>query len=215
MIEVKNLNISFKNKVIVKNGAFSIVAGDHLQILGPSGAGKSTILKSLIKFIPIESSETFFEKCVLSADWIHTYRQHFAYVGQRAPFYEGSVADFLNLPFSFKQNSSLVVPKECEVIALLESLGFVGAPLGQLFNSLSGGEQQRIAIAQSILLKRRIYLLDEVTSSLDPTNKQLVITLFKTLPGVTLVIVSHDLEWKEAANRWLEVDKGCIREVAR
>ncbi len=215
MIKVKNLNIQFKEKTIIKNGVFSIEAGDHLQILGPSGSGKSTILKSLIKFIPGESSTVIFDGRTLDSGWISEYRNNFAYIGQKAPFYEGSVEDFLTLPFLFKHNRGIMTPKGSEISELLESLGFVDSPLTQMFNSLSGGEQQRIAIAQAILLKRKIYLLDEVTSSLDPGNTQRVIDLFKTLSESTLVIVSHDLEWKEAASRWIEIDNATIREVAR
>ncbi len=215
MISVKNLNIKFKEKTVIKGGVFSIEAGDHLQILGPSGSGKSTVLKSLIKFIPGESSDVVFNGRVLESDWISEYRSHFTYIGQKAPFFDGSVADFLKLPFLFNQNKGHAIPKDNEVASLLESLGFVESPLTQLFNSLSGGEQQRIAIAQALLLKRKIYLLDEVTSSLDPGNTQLVIDLFKALSEVTLVIVSHDLEWKAVATRSLEITNRNIVEVTK
>ena len=213
MICIKNLNIQFGDRTIIKNGSFSIEAGDHLQILGASGSGKSSILKALIKFIPSKSSEIIFENRPLSPDWINEYRQNFAYIGQKAPYFLGTVLDFLLHPFYFKLNAALNPPTETKINALLSSLGFKNLNLSQPYNSLSGGEQQRITIAQALLLKRKIYLLDEITSALDPTNTARVISIFSGMKETTFIVVSHDREWTTATQRQFTIKNQQIIEV--
>ena len=213
MLAVKKLNISFGSKMVIEQGQFEIESGDHVQILGPSGVGKSTILKAIIQFIPTDSCEIHLEGKRLTSDHIDEYRQNFAYIGQKAPYFSGSVLDFLHQPFQFKLNAALKPPTTNEIHTLLASLGFENFDLSQAYNSLSGGEQQRVTIAQALLLKRKIYLLDEITSALDPTNTQLIIAIFSKLKQTTFIVVSHDQEWQATTNRQFTIINRQITEV--
>ena len=213
MLSFKNLNIRFGSKTILRDGSFEIAAGDHVQILGPSGVGKSTILKAIIQFITTPKCEIRLDDHLLVEDHIDEYRQNFAYIGQKAPFHLGSVLDFILQPFLFKRNAELVPPTQSDIDALLTSLGFNRFDLKQAYNSLSGGEQQRVTIAQALLLKRRIYLLDEITSALDPTNTDLVISTFRKMEETTFVVVSHDSEWQAICHRQFAIEDQQIKEV--
>jgi len=213
MLSFKNLNICFGSKTILQKAHFRIMAGDHVQILGPSGVGKSTILKAIIQFIPTPNCEIRLNDELLVADQIDSYRQNFAYIGQKAPYYLGSVLDFILQPFLFKRNADLLQPTQATIESLLGSLGFNHFDLNQSYNSLSGGEQQRVTIAQALLLKRKIYLLDEITSALDPTNTALVISTFQKMKETTFIVVSHDPEWQEICHRQFKIENQQILEV--
>jgi putative ABC transport system ATP-binding protein len=213
MLSMKNLNICFGTNLVLKNASVQIQSSDHLQILGASGTGKSSLLKSLIQFIPTPTAEIHLNNRNLTPSWIDEYRLHFAYIGQKPPYYTSTVSDFLYQPFHFKQNKLQPRPDSKEITTLLSSLGFTNLPLTQPYNSLSGGEQQRINIAQALLLKREIYLLDEITSALDPTNTERVISIFSEMKETTLVIVSHDLEWQQTSTRQIFIKNQQLIEV--
>ena len=77
---------------------------------------------------------------------------------------------------------------------------------------LSGGEKQRVAIARAMLLNKKIFLLDEVTSALDIESKRAVLKLFTEAP-YTIISVSHDPDWFKICSRFIKIEDGRIAEI--
>ena len=116
-----------------------------------------------------------------------------------------------NLLFSKKYRKNF---KEKELEESLEKVGISKEYLGHKVCELSGGEQQRIAIARTMLKPCEIILADEPTGNLDTNNKEKIIHLFKELKkeGKTMVFVTHGLETaKELCDRAVWINKGVIR----
>ena len=212
MLKVDNLTVEKGRRKIFSNLDLHVKQGDHILINGPSGAGKSTLLKSLLMFEPIAGGDILLRGEKVTESNVDTYRHDIVYIGQKAPHYDGLVEEFLNLPFTFKANAKMTRPSNDFIEKLCTLFSFETPPLKRNYNSLSGGEQQRISIIQALLVDKPIYLLDEITTGLDPRNTVKVAKHLCAMKEKTLLIVSHDVEWKESVTRVVTIENGTLRE---
>ncbi len=210
-LQLQKITVQRDGKTILHDISFNVRKGDKILIQGPSGGGKSTLLKAILGFAKGTSGDMYMDGQHIDGTSIRYLRNHFAYIGQNPLVFEGTVSDYLALPFTFTKNSR-EKPTSEQCRNTLVSLGFDPAILSKAYHFLSGGEQQRITIAQALLLKRDAYLLDEVTSSLDEGNIFRVIELFTADPNQTLIAVSHNKEWQQYATRIITLESGRIRE---
>lgn len=209
MLRVNNLSIIKEDKEILKDINFTLTTGSKVLLTGPSGSGKSTFLKALLFFETGNSGEIYFSDKLITPANINWYRSHFSYIGQKPPFYEGSVLQFLHYPFRFKSNRRLKFHKD-RVAELFMQLNIPEELLNQEYASLSGGEQQRITIVQSLLLGRKYLFLDEVTSALDESNIQSVIKAVCEDKSLTVLTVAHNPQWRAKSDTIYTVINGDI-----
>ncbi len=165
-----------------------------MLIRGASGSGKTSLLRLILGFRRPDSGEVILDDTPLNVRTVWEMRRRMAYVSQEAELGRGSVEAFFREAFSFRGNRDLVYEKQ-DAVTLLEEFGLDGSTLGAELETLSGGERQRIAIVMTLLLKRDIYLLDEITSALDQELKTRISAYFSRLKKVTLVVASHDKVW--------------------
>lgn len=213
MLKVDNITVEKGNRRIFSSLNLHVKKGDHILINGPSGAGKSTLLKAMLMFEPISKGEILLRNEKVTTKTVDSYRHDIAYIGQKAPHYDGLVEEFLNLPFTFKANCDLPHPSTDTIEKLCALFSFDKSPLKRNYNSLSGGEQQRVSIIQALLVDKPIYLLDEITASLDPRNTAKVVKHLCAMKEKTLLIVSHDVEWEESASRIVTIENGTLKEA--
>lgn len=205
MLAVKNLSVVAETKEILKDVQFILEPGTKVLLTGPSGSGKSTFLQALLFFKPGFSGDIYFKEKLITPSNINWYRSHFSYIGQKPPFFEGSVLQFLRYPFHFKANKHYTFKKE-NVIRIFDQLSISHSLLHQDYPSLSGGEQQRVTIVQSLLLDKKYLFLDEVTSALDETNIRNVIEAVCNDPELTVLTVSHNHQWRQKSDLIYVVD---------
>jgi len=213
MLKVDNITVEKGSRRIFSSLNLHVKKGDHILINGPSGAGKSTLLKAMLMFEPISKGGILLRNEKVTAKTVDSYRHDIAYIGQKAPHYDGLVEEFLNLPFTFKANRDLTHPSTDTIEELCALFSFEKSPLKRNYNSLSGGEQQRVSIIQALLVDKPIYLLDEITASLDPRNTTKVVKHLCAMKEKTLLIVSHDVEWEESASRIVTIENGTLKEA--
>jgi putative ABC transport system ATP-binding protein len=120
-------------------------------------------------------------------------------VAQDTDLGEGKVKNLLDEIFSYRTNKEKLDQEKLR--AFMQELELEGSILNQNFQELSGGEKQRIGILVSLLLKRNIYLLDEITSVLDMSLKKKIADYFLAREDWTLLVISHDREWERD---WIE-----------
>lgn len=214
MLKVDNICIRKGGRDIFSDIYLNVKATDHILIKGASGSGKSTLLKSILMFEHLVAGSVQLHGKNVTVDNINEHRRDIAYIGQKAPHFDGAVGEFLKLPFSFKANLTLDFPSEDKIMKMIKLFSFDSLDiLSRNYNSLSGGEQQRISIIQALLIDKPVYLLDEITASLDPANKKVVVNSFCRLKEKTLLIVSHDQEWESAVSRIVSFVDGQLVEV--
>lgn len=218
MIEVKNLQKSFKGVEVLKGINETIEKGEKVVIVGPSGSGKSTFLRCLNRLEEPTGGEIWFEGtniCDKKCD-INRLRRKMGMVFQQFNLFAHlSVRENITLaPVRLKMMTQEEADKRA--VGLLERIGL--ADKADAYPSqLSGGQQQRIAIVRALAMNPDVMLFDEPTSALDPEMVGEVLELMRQLAreGMTMVVVTHEMGFaREVATRVLFMDEGRIVEQA-
>jgi len=203
---------------VLSGASVSIVSGERVAILGPSGSGKSTLL-NLVSGIDVADSGVVrvgdTDLGTLSErDRTLFRRQHVGFVFQFFNLLPTlTVRENLLLPLELAGDSAGVegtASDESRAASLLTAVG-LSDRAGSFPDRLSGGEQQRVAIARSLIHRPGLLLADEPTGNLDQDTGAIVIELLETLVaeyGTTLVVVTHSPELAARMDRILRVDHG-------
>lgn len=208
IIMLENVSKSY-NKKVLDNISIDIKEGELVAITGESGRGKSTLLNiiGLLEYPDegklIIDGEVNVKPSSMKANKI--LRNKISYLFQNfALIDEGSV--YSNLMLSLKYNSCSKSEKKEKIKNALNKVGLENYEKRKIYE-LSGGEQQRVAIARVILKPSKIILADEPTGSLDEKNRDQVISLLKYLnkEGKTVVIVTHDKNVANECDRIIEL----------
>ncbi|WP_246023123.1 ATP-binding cassette domain-containing protein [Campylobacter estrildidarum] len=204
-MKVRNLSISFKNKVLLENINFTLEKGKTLAITGESGVGKSLLSKALVRLLDsdfnINADEFSFngiEILKLSNDKLRELRSKIALVLQDSESSLYPCLDIGKLCSLILKTHTNLNQKEYKkyVFSYFEKLGFDNLDL--LWHSypyeLSVGMARRASLALALLHKPQILICDEVTASLDAKNTQKIIEILKELKkDIGLICITHDL----------------------
>ncbi|AJC86900.1 ATP-binding cassette domain-containing protein [Campylobacter sp. RM16704] len=206
MIKIVNLNLSFKDKILLKNINLSLEEGKSLAIMGKSGAGKSLLLKSMIRLFDkhYKLSAQKFEigqKNILDLkeNELNALRAKVNLLFQDVygSFYPlVDIGSYFNIVLKTHTDLSAKEIKE-KAFYFFECLGLKNHDLlwHSFIYQLSGGMARRIQIALALLSGAQYLLCDEITSSLDRVNEEKIITILKTLKQQfkNLIFITHDL----------------------
>lgn len=206
MINLNNVSKKFDNAAILKNVNLSVENGEFVIIKGESGRGKSTLLNIMSLLEPPTSGAISFNgKTVETKAMIRKLKKEdIAYIYQNYGLIENkTVFDNLTLPLNVSKKDKTLISKT------VQSLGLSKEILSRKVFTCSGGEQQRIAIARTILKRPSIIFADEATGNLDKTNAEDVIQIFKDLnrEGVTIVMATHDSDFFDIGTQLIDLDK--------
>ncbi len=199
LIELSKINLSFNNKDVLKDFSITINKGDKILITGKSGKGKSSILKLMLGFVKHDKGSYYYKDSLVNSSSYKKIRSEISYVNQDVTLRPGKVSDVLKEISTFSNNTY----DGGFDYDLAEYFEFDSSLLEKDTLDLSGGERQRLGIILSILLKRDIFLLDEVTSALDKNLKDKVVEYFSK-SNATVLAISHDSCWQES-DKFVEV----------
>jgi len=215
LIKVDNISFSVNNIRILQNVSLEIFQNDFIVLLGPSGSGKSTLLRLLNGLnSPTAGTVYFHGKSLPELDIIQI-RQQVGMVFQSPAMINGTVKENLLITNNWlKDNQSIT---DVDLINILEKVELNATFLEKDARSLSGGEQQRIALARTLLNKPEVLLLDEPTANLDPQLAQkilhLIYNLHKQLGLVVVLVTHHHQAIKSFVNRAFYLIDGEIIET--
>src|SRR3982750_971679 len=192
------INLSFDEKVILRDVSFTLQTGHTKIFLGASGAGKSTILRLILGLLKPDSGTIFVngERVDnMSEEQLMAVRADLGMV-----FQEGALFDSLTVRenVGYKLFEELHWPLDRANARVAEVLGFIGLAefIDRMPSELSGGQRRRVAIARAMAAKPRILLYDEPTTGLDPITAITVdeeIIKLRDLENVSSVLVTHQL----------------------
>ena len=214
-ISLKNISKSYGNHLILKNIDLDIYEGDFICIFGKSGEGKSTLLNIIGTLENYDSGDLIsFSKLnpIRNAkDRDYLRREKIAYLFQNFALVENmTVEENMKLAIKYRK----VKDKAGCITSALRAMGVSDKLKSKVFE-LSGGEQQRVAMARNMVKPFDILLADEPTGSLDYENKMIVIDSLIRLnnEGKTIVVVSHDNDFKQIANKSYLIESASIWEM--
>lgn len=203
-------NVTYLNVLNIQH--VTIKQGEITCIVGTSGGGKTTFLRLLAKLISPTKGHILYKGEVLEQLDTLDYRKDVVMMGQKPYLFPGTIEENLERPLRYHKLRS---SKE----ALEEVLQHVhlNKPLTEDTKHLSGGEQQRLALARLLLLNPQVILLDEPSSALDEDTEQWLIQYvceFVKKEGKTLIMVTHSKRIARAyADTVLTLEHGKIKEM--
>jgi cell division transport system ATP-binding protein len=218
MVSLSSVKISQRNKTIFKSLDFKISSGEFVFLIGETGSGKSSLIKTLYGDLNIDSGEAIvvgFDLKNLKQNQLHLLRRKIGVVFQDFKLLQ-DMTIFENLDFVLKatgwKDKSKIKNKIREVLELVS----VDLPTEKYPFEISGGEQQRIAIARALLNEPELIIADEPTGNLDPETSQNIMKLLKKLyeRGITILMATHDYNMiMKFPGKIFQCEKGEIFEV--
>ena len=197
LVFIESLDIQLSGREILTDINLNIEKGGMTFLIGKTGSGKTTLIKSFYGDISINSSERF-EIVGFNLKKIKDYQIPFLRRKIGIVFQDFKLLDdrsiYKNLEFVLKATGWLDNKKiEDRILEVLNMVG-VEINLDTYPSKLSGGEQQRIAIARALLNNPELIIADEPTGNLDPETSVEIISLFEKLNnlGITMIIATHD-----------------------
>lgn len=191
MLEVSNLEVSYGNKIVLKDISFSVSSNEILAVIGPSGVGKTTLIKSIVRLIP------FHGKIKLNNHEIDLGSTTISFVPQNYGLLPWkTVEQNIYLASRIKKHSRLNKQQKEKIHELMRELKIDN--LSKKFpNFISGGQAQRVALVRSLSISPDLLIFDEAFSALDPVVKKsaehLFLNQWRKNPTIT-IMVTHNLD---------------------
>ena len=219
LVEAENLYIGYKNESVIKNASFKIYTKDFVFLSGVSGSGKTTIIKSLYGEVPIINGSLNvggIELNKIRKSKLSYLRKYLGVVFQDYKLIpEWTILKNVMLPMLISGIDKKTA--EVEAMKLLNKVK-LSHKLDKYPAELSGGEQQRAAIARAIIHDPVMILADEPISGLDEYSANLVMELFimaNREKDITILIASHSLPQTFNINyRLIHLEKGSVYELS-
>ena len=204
-LKIKNLTYSIGDKTILDNITFSVTSGDVVAVVGKNGVGKTTLLNNILEKLNKTSQIT-----LIGENPTLGYVPQFRQIDEELPFVSLPIQKGL-LPWLSKKEKSSIK----EALELTNSLKLQNKSIG----TLSGGEKQRVFLAQALVNKPNLLLLDEFTSNLDKTSEIECMTLVKEITkkeNIITLCITHELSLidEKYVDKILYLEEGCFKFIS-
>ena len=211
--EAENVTFAYDNEVILDNYSLKLKPAKITGIHGASGSGKSTLLKLLMRFWDVQAGSVSVDSADVRRIPTKHLRDMESYVTQETHLFHDSIANNIAIakPGASKEEI-MEAAKKASIHDFIMTLpkGY-DTEVGELGDTLSGGEKQRIGIARAFLHDSPLILLDEPTSNLDSLNEGIILkSLKESALKKTVVLVSHRVSTMNVADVVYEMENGRI-----
>lgn len=209
MFEIRNLRFAYRERTVLRNVSFVVSPGEVVSIVGANGAGKTTLLKVLSTLAMPDGGNVIFDGHDAFSDQLK-YRRSLGYLPETPALYEDmSVSEYLHYRASIKGEMDKRIRRRVEEASeMCRVRDFMKTPI----RKLSWGMKKRVQLADAMLLRPRVLLLDDFLAGLDCTMRAAAGEILHTVAAFSSVIVTgHDLEDMAAwTTRFLILKDGII-----
>lgn len=210
---VEDVTFAYNEEIILKDCNINMKQGKVIGICGKSGCGKSTLLKLLMRFWDVNKGNIKISEENVKEIPTKTLRNIQSYVTQETELFHDSIANNIAIGKQGAAREEIIkAAKKASIHDMIMSLpnGY-DTEVGELGDTLSGGEKQRIGIARAFLHDSPMLLLDEPTSNLDSLNEGIILkSLKEESRGRTVVLVSHRESTMGIADEVYHMDAGRV-----
>lgn len=212
-VDVKDVTFSYDKEVILRKCNIDMEQGKVIGIYGKSGCGKSTLLKLLMRFWDVDQGKITISDQNIKEIPTKTLRNLQSYVTQETKLFHDSIANNIAIgKIGATREEIIQAAKKASIHEMITSLpkGY-DTEVGELGDTLSGGEKQRIGIARAFLHDGPMLLLDEPTSNLDSLNEGIILkVLEQESKDKTIVLVSHRESTMGIADKVINMEAGRV-----
>jgi putative ABC transport system ATP-binding protein len=217
VLEVKDVSVSFAEKLVLDKISLSVDPGDLIVVGGPSGGGKTTLLRLLCRLRDPDGGSISYRGKPARVYDVTQLRRRICYMQQEPVIIKGSVSDNLLIPFKLKASFGRVPPDRNKLKDLMQDFKLNDVSMDDDAQNLSVGQKQRLAFIRILLLDSDILLLDEPMSALDIQSRQIVDAKIASLvrdEGMTIIMVSHiDVHFDNIRTREFNLDNSVLTEA--
>jgi len=211
--EAENVTFAYGEEVILDNYSLKLQSGKITGIHGASGSGKSTLLKLLMRFWDVQGGSMLVDGTDVRKIPTRHLRDMESYVTQETHLFDDSIANNIAIAKPGASREEIMeAAKKASIHDFIMTLpkGY-DTEVGELGDTLSGGEKQRIGIARAFLHDAPMILMDEPTSNLDSLNEGIILkSLKESARKKTVVLVSHRVSTMNVADMVYEMENGRI-----
>ena len=221
ILKLDKLNYSYIDggyeRRILNDLSYTFESGKFYTILGPSGSGKTTLLSIIAGLDTPKTGNLYFEGEDVNKIGLHQYRRNKISI----VFQQYNLINYLtgveNVELAMAETDNKI-PSDRKNVAynLLEKFGIVKTKADRLVSQLSGGEQQRVAIARSLASNVNLIFADEPTGNLDTATEKEIIDVFKELAhdfNKTVIVVTHSDAVSKMSDQRLLLSEGKLRDL--
>lgn len=217
IVQLKNVSKQYKDANFkLENISFDINKKEVIGIIGRNGTGKSTILKMINGIVSYDSGDILYKNSSIKnmdASTLRNTRKNLAYIFQHSNLIDNKSV-YYHLSLVYKLNKVSVDKKKIDDI--LEFMNITRLK-NSLCGSLSGGEQQKVAIAMALLQEPEVLLCDEISSALGTNSEKEIFALLnklRTTTDISIVMISHSLSLlKNFCDRVVVIDDSTIKDI--
>ena len=217
IVQLKNVSKQYKDANFkLENISFDINKKEVIGIIGRNGTGKSTILKMINGIVSYDSGDILYKNSsikTMDANTLRHTRKNLAYIFQHSNLIDNKTV-YYHLSLVYKLNKVPVDKKKIDDI--LDFMNITRLK-NSLCGSLSGGEQQKVAIAMALLQEPEVLLCDEISSALDTNSEKEIFALLnklRTTTDISIVMISHSLSLlKNFCDRVVVIDDSTIKDI--
>ena len=217
IVQLRNVSKQYKDANFkLENISFDINKKEVIGIIGRNGTGKSTILKMINGIVSYDSGDILYKNSSIKsmdASTLRNTRKNLAYIFQHSNLIDNKTV-YYHLSLVYKLNKVSVDKKKIDDI--LEFMNITRLK-NSLCGSLSGGEQQKVAIAMALLQEPEVLLCDEISSALDTNSEKEIFALLnklRTTTDISIVMISHSLSLlKNFCDRVVVIDDSTIKDI--
>lgn len=202
-LEIKNVTKTFKEKVAVNNFSMELQSGECVGLIGPNGAGKSTLIKVISDIIDPNAGEV-----LLNGKNISKMKREIGYLPQYPNFFHWMTAKE-TLTFMGQLSGLQKEELTSSIPEILTKVGLIGEENSKV-GTFSGGMKQRLGIAQALLHKPSLIVMDEPVSALDPIGRREVLNLIEEIKKDTTILLSTHIlgDAEEICERFVIIKNG-------
>ena len=217
IVQLKNVSKQYKDANFkLENISFDINKKEVIGIIGRNGTGKSTILKMINGIVSYDNGDILYKNSsikTMDANTLRHTRKNLAYIFQHSNLIDNKTV-YYHLSLVYKLNKVPVDKKKIDDI--LDFMNITRLK-NSLCGSLSGGEQQKVAIAMALLQEPEVLLCDEISSALDTNSEKEIFALLnklRTTTDISIVMISHSLSLlKNFCDRVVVIDDSTVKDI--